>query len=162
MRAPQVCTDVYNSGGVNAYNSRSSYIFSGSQGNPNARSSLPPKAPIVDDEKLIAETLATIFNKSGYEARSAFSAEQALEVIAEWEPAIALLDVVLPAMTGIDLGILLRATRPSINVILMSGQIVAGALVGDAAKDGHSFEILAKPIAVPELLESAARLLEAN
>jgi hypothetical protein len=35
-------------------------------------------------------------------------------------------------------------------------------LVGNAAKFGHVFEILAKPVPVPDLLNSAVRLLEAN
>jgi DNA-binding NtrC family response regulator len=121
-----------------------------------------PKLLIVDDGKLIAETLATIFNGNGYEAKPAYSAEHALEIIAEWEPAIAIVDVVLPAMNGIDLGILLKATRPSIRVTLMSGQLVTGTLLGDAAKKGHAFEILAKPIEIPELLGVAARLLAAS
>jgi DNA-binding NtrC family response regulator len=82
--------------------------------------------------------------------------------IAAWEPAIAIVDVILPAMNGIDLGILLKASRPSIKVMLISGQIVAGDLVGDAAKQGHAFEILPKPVEVPELLGVAARLLEAS
>ncbi|MGA2730562.1 MAG: response regulator [Terracidiphilus sp.] len=124
--------------------------------------SILPKLLIVDDERVIAESMAAIFNRSGYEARFAYSAEEALQIIAAWEPAIAILDVVLPAMSGIDLGILLRATRPSIKVILMSGQIVAGDLVGNAAEEGHAFEILPKPIAVPDLLDSAARVLRAN
>ncbi|MGO9435630.1 MAG: response regulator [Terracidiphilus sp.] len=119
------------------------------------------KLLVVDDEKVIAETMAAIFNMSGYQARHAFSAKEALEVVANWEPAIALLDVILPGMNGVDLGILLRATRPTIKVLLMSGQILAGDLVGNAAKSGHAFEILPKPIAVPDLLNSAARLLEA-
>jgi DNA-binding NtrC family response regulator len=118
-----------------------------------------PKLLIVDDEKMIADTLATIFNTNGYEARPAYSAEHALEIIAEWEPAIAILDVILPAMNGIDLGILLKASRSSIKVMLISGQIVSGTMVGDAAKQGHAFEILPKPIAIPELLGFAARLL---
>jgi DNA-binding NtrC family response regulator len=120
-----------------------------------------PKLLILADERIIAETLAMIFNGSGYEARPAYSVEHALEIIAEWEVAIAIVEVI-PAMNGIDLGILLKASRPSIKVMLMSGQNVAGDLVGDAAKQGHAFEILAKPIQIPELLGVAARLLGAN
>jgi DNA-binding NtrC family response regulator len=118
-----------------------------------------PKLLIVDDERIIAQTLAAIFNTNGYEAKPAYSAEHALEIIEEWEPAIAIIDVILPAMNGIDLGILLKASRPSIKVMLISGQIITGTLVGDAAKQGHAFEILAKPIEIPELLGFAARLL---
>lgn len=121
-----------------------------------------PKLLIVDDERIIADTLAAIFNNNGYEARPAYSAEHALEIIAEWEPAIALLDVILPAMSGIDLGILLNDSKPSIKVMLISGQIISGAMIGDAAKQGHTFEILPKPIEVPELLGITARLLAAD
>jgi DNA-binding NtrC family response regulator len=121
-----------------------------------------PKLLIVDDERVIAQSLATIFSGNGYEAKPAYSAEHALEIISEWEPAIAILDVILPAMSGIDLAILLKASNPSIKVMLISGQIVPGTLVGEAAKQGHAFEILAKPIEVPELLGFASRLLATN
>jgi hypothetical protein len=46
--------------------------------------------------------------------------------------------------------------------MLMSGQNLAGDLVGDGAKRGYTFEILAKPIEIPELLGAAARLLAAS
>ena len=118
-----------------------------------------PKLLIVDDERLIADTLATIFNGSGYEARPAYSAEQALEVIVGWDPAIAIIDVIMPAMNGIDLGILLRAKRPSIQVMLISGQMVTGLPTGEARKKEHPFETLAKPIPVSQLLEMTAKLL---
>jgi DNA-binding NtrC family response regulator len=118
-----------------------------------------PKLLIVDDERLIADTLATIFNASGYEARPAYSAEQALEVIAGWDPIIAIIDVIMPAMNGIDLGILLRAMRPSIQVMLISGQMVTGLPAGEARKKEHPFQTLAKPIPVYELLEMTAKLL---
>ena len=121
-----------------------------------------PKLLIVDDEKNVAQTLALIFNSQGYEARPAYSAEHALGIIADWEPAIAILDVILPGMNGIDLGILIKATLPSIKVMLISGQIVTGEMVDDAAKDGHIFDVLPKPIEVPELLGIAERLLAAN
>jgi hypothetical protein len=62
-------------------------------------------------------------------------------------------------MSGIELAILLKAKYPSIQVLLISGQIIAGKLVSEAAEHGHRFEILAKPMPVPELLGNAARLL---
>jgi hypothetical protein len=39
-----------------------------------------PKLLIVDDERIIADTPATIFNTNGYEARPAYYAEHALEI----------------------------------------------------------------------------------
>jgi DNA-binding NtrC family response regulator len=119
----------------------------------------PTKILIVDDEVSIADTLGTIFSNQGYEARVAYSAEQSIEIVAKWEPQLALIDVVLPAMNGVELAILLKANYPSIRVLLISGQIIAGTLVSEAAEHGHQFEILAKPSPVSELLDSAARLL---
>ena len=62
----------------------------------------------VDDERTITDTLALIFTGNGYDARKAYSAEQAVDFIAEWRPDLAILDVVLPVMNGIDLATLLR------------------------------------------------------
>ncbi len=47
---------------------------------------MKPKVLIVDDEKNICESLATIFMSHGFESKIALSAEQAFEMIAEWEP----------------------------------------------------------------------------
>jgi PleD family two-component response regulator len=48
---------------------------------------------IVDDGKIIGETLASMFTTRGYEARVVQSAEHAIEVLAEWQPDLAILDV---------------------------------------------------------------------
>src|ERR1035437_9157359 len=65
------------------------------------------KILIVDDERTIADTLALIFATNGYEARTAYSAEQALEMLDEWRPDLAVIDVVLPGMNGIEFAIFL-------------------------------------------------------
>jgi DNA-binding response OmpR family regulator len=69
---------------------------------------MKPKVLIVDDEKNIGESLAAIFTSRGYESKTAVSAEQAVEIIAGWEPDLAILDVGLPKMNGIDLAIALK------------------------------------------------------
>ena len=69
------------------------------------------KVLIVDDEHTIADTLDAIFSASGYETRTSYSAEQALEIVVEWQPDLAILDVVLPKMNGIDLAIFLKRSE---------------------------------------------------
>jgi DNA-binding NtrC family response regulator len=117
------------------------------------------KILIVDDEIVIADTLATIFSIHGQAVRAAYSAEQAIELLEMWQPALAILDVVLPNMNGIDLAIFIKENYPGCQVLLFSGQIITTALAEDAAMKGHDFEILAKPVLVPDLLDKAARLL---
>ena len=114
---------------------------------------------IVDDEVVIADTLGQIFSIHGQKVRTAYSAEQALEVLATWSPDLAILDVVLPRMSGIDLAIFLKEHHPSCQVLLFSGQIITAALAAEAARKGHDFEILPKPVLVPDLLRKAAQLL---
>ena len=115
---------------------------------------------VVDDEYSIASTLKLIFESRGFEVRMATSAEQALHILKGWEPDIAILDVFLPAMNGIDLAILLGTTYPMCRVILFSGQPRSGELSSKAAAEGHPFEVLAKPIHPEDLLSRAAKLLK--
>jgi DNA-binding response OmpR family regulator len=117
---------------------------------------------VVDDEQVVADTLASIFKMHGYEARATYSAEEALQLIGEWRPDLAILDVVLPRMNGIDLGVLLRAELPSCQVVLISGQTVTSALLESAAKEGHGFQIYAKPMHPSELLKVSAALLSGS
>jgi CheY-like chemotaxis protein len=117
---------------------------------------------IVDDERLIADTLATIFSKKGYAARAAYSAEQALELISDWLPDLAIIDVQLPSMNGVDLAIRLRVAYPDCKLSLFSGQGSTGELLELAHQKDHPFEIIAKPVPPDDLLAQASRLLYPN
>lgn len=112
---------------------------------------------IVDDEKNIANTLATIFSASGYDARAAYSAEEALEIISNWRPDLAIIDVYLPRMNGIDLAILLKTNLSDCRIALFSGQSGTSDLL--AAATEYSFNILAKPVHPIEMLRVASCLL---
>jgi DNA-binding response OmpR family regulator len=114
---------------------------------------------IVDDETNIGNSLAVIFASRGYESKTAFSAEQAIEIIAGWEPALAIVDVGLPKMNGIDLAIALKNGHPSCRVLLFSGQPNTADLLAQAEADGHLFEIVAKPAHPTVMLDRAAHLL---
>jgi CheY-like chemotaxis protein len=111
---------------------------------------------IVDDERVIADTLATIFLQSGYETRAVYSAEEALALIEEWVPDLALIDVVLPGMNGIDLAIRLKAELPDLRLTLFSGQAATSDLLDHARRDGHDLEVIPKPIHPAELLSLMA------
>jgi DNA-binding response OmpR family regulator len=80
-------------------------------------------------------------------------------MIAEWQPDLAILDVGLPKMNGIDLAIALKNGRPSCRVLLFSGQPNTADLLAQTEADGHLFEILAKPVHPSEMLGMAARVL---
>ena len=114
---------------------------------------------IVDDERTTSETLAFIFSRNGYEARYALSAEDAIQVTAEWVPEFSLIDVMLPEMDGIALAIAISAKYPSSRILLFTGDMASAALLVSARKSDREFQILPKPIHPAVLLETAKRLL---
>ena len=114
---------------------------------------------IIDDEVNVSDTLGLIFTKEGYEARVAHSAEDAIELIAIWAPDLAIIDVILPGMNGIDFALVLRANHPGCQLLLFSGAQSTSELLTQAAKDGNLFDIVAKPLHPTYMLETAALLL---
>ena len=114
---------------------------------------------IVEDERVVADTLGQILSASGYDVRTAYSAEEALTITSVWLPQIALLDVMLPNMNGIDLALALRKPIPNCHILLFSGQPSVEALLEKARGEGHSFEILAKPIHPSVILNRISNLL---
>jgi CheY-like chemotaxis protein len=115
---------------------------------------------IVDDEDVIAITLSQIFRSFGYETRTADSAEEAVGLLESWKPDVALVDVYLPGMNGVDLGIYLRCVLPQCKVLLTSGHPGSGELRRDAARIGHAMELIAKPVHPRVLLDCVAELLD--
>lgn len=106
---------------------------------------------VVDDETLIADTLTEILNDSGFEAVTAYTAETALQLAQAFQPDILMSDVLMPQTNGIELAIAIQAEYPATKILLFSGQPSTGAIVQNARKEGHAFEVLVKPV-LPENL----------
>jgi DNA-binding response OmpR family regulator len=117
------------------------------------------KVLIVDDDPPVADTLAMIFRMNRYEVQVAYSAEQAIETIAAWEPSLAVIDVMLPGMNGIDFAVVLKANHSDCAVLLFSGYGSTGALLEEAARKGHVFDVVAKPMHPAEILDAVESLL---
>src|ERR1700691_2463637 len=111
---------------------------------------------IVDDEHSITDSLKIIFSHAGYSVQAAYSAEQALPLIAAWNPNLVILDVRLPGMNGIDLAMRVRAENPLCDLLLFTGDGSVADLLESARRKGHDFEILAKPIPPADFLDTVA------
>jgi CheY-like chemotaxis protein len=111
-----------------------------------------PKVLVADDESVIADTLAMILNKSGFEARAVYSGEKALELALAFAPDMLISDVIMADLNGIDAAIQIRALLPGIKILLFSGQAATADLLEDARAQGYEFEILAKPVHPQDLL----------
>lgn len=120
------------------------------------------KILIVEDETSIADTLAVILSTRGYQVQVGYSAEKGIEIVAEWQPDLAVVDVMLPQMNGIDFSVILKDNYPLCRILLFSGQPDAGALLQEALKKGHQFPILAKPVHPDLMLHTIEGLLAVN
>jgi DNA-binding NtrC family response regulator len=117
---------------------------------------------IVEDEKVVADTLGKILSANGYDIRVDYSAEAAMLTIAQWEPAVAILDVILPKMNGVEFAVALKGRFAECQVLLFSGQPSAEGLMQKARSEGHKFEILAKPVHPTVMLDAISSLLCPN
>jgi CheY-like chemotaxis protein len=115
---------------------------------------------VVDDEPGLARTLVAIFQLSGYTASAVYSAEEALTSIAACRPSLVVSDVIMPGMDGIAMTKIIRKSYPDCPVLLFSGNADTQDLLEAARREGHTFEVLAKPVPPPQMLAEVASLLK--
>ena len=104
---------------------------------------------IVDDDPLLVEFLTEVIGHAGYDTVVAASGEEALQVIAGKEPDLALLDITMPGMSGLELAATLKETS-SVPFMFLSA-------VGDSesARQAAAFGAvgyLVKPVDAAHLL----------
>ena len=116
-----------------------------------------PVVLVVDDESVIAYTLAEILNRKGYAAIPAYDAEEALETALVMPPELLLTDVVLPGMSGIEVCRQLRAANVQTPIIILSaiGDEIDKVLLLEIGADDY----MVKPFAPREMIARVRALL---
>ncbi len=114
---------------------------------------------VVDDDEPLLELTTRALLEWGYEPVGFGSAQAALEAFhARPDDFVVLLtDLHMPGMAGDELIRAVRSVRPSLPVILISGDLQGVAQDGDASDLAN--EVLAKPLMVSALAASLARVL---
>ena len=117
---------------------------------------------VVDDEPVIASTLATILKMHGFSARFFTSPLEALAAARAKAPDLLLSDVTMPGISGIDLAMKMRAQYPQCKILLFSGHPATLPLIEDARSRGHEFHLLLKPMPPDELLLEIGKMVSAS
>jgi len=117
---------------------------------------------IVDDERRIADTSALILEGAGYQTAAAYDGASGIARCREFQPHLVLTDVVMPGMSGIEMAIAIRSEFPRCAILLISGQAATADMLETARREGHSFELLAKPVHPNTLLQRVAEILTAG
>jgi CheY-like chemotaxis protein len=113
---------------------------------------------IVDDEPHIRDLIAEILRDEGFDVATAMSGQQLLERVEISQPALVLLDVMMPGMSGIEAlaALKARAHLANVPVVLMSAGIQYSQI--EIATAGF----LPKPFDLGELLSVVSRFVEAG
>ena len=115
---------------------------------------------IVDDDRLVADTLTLIFEKNGYKAKAAYSADEALECAREFVPNLLLCDVTMPGRDGLALTLDITHEFPNCRIIVLTGFYSNLVSVREQAnKMSRPMGILTKPCQPAELLRHVNDIL---
>ncbi|MFA5848015.1 MAG: response regulator, partial [Thermodesulfovibrionales bacterium] len=119
---------------------------------------LKPTVLIVDDEEGIRESLSGILEDEGYDILTAKSGEEAIKMLGESSPDLVFLDIWLTGMDGIQTLQEIKAIKPDVPVIMISGHGNIELAV-KAAKMG-AYDFLEKPLSLEKVVLVAKRALE--
>ena len=113
---------------------------------------------VIDDEKVIRELMREILERAGYETIGAGTADDALGLLTDNEIGLVVSDIVMPGLTGLELLEEVRARRPSLPVILVTG---AGTFenLSQAVTRGADGLVI-KPFSHADLQNAVAAALE--
>lgn len=111
-----------------------------------------PRIFVVDDEQVIAFTLAAILKMHGYSATFFTSPVEALAAAQSDTPDLLISDVAMPALSGIDLAIQMTAKHPACKILLLSAHAATQDLLENTRNQGYDFRLLLKPVHPTELL----------
>jgi DNA-binding response OmpR family regulator len=105
---------------------------------------------VVEDEKLVADMVRLNLQHAGFEVRHVGDGESALKLVAERVPDVVVLDVMLPAMDGMEVARRLRAQGHVVPILMLTarGEVPARVAGLEAGADDY----LTKPFAMAELV----------
>jgi CheY-like chemotaxis protein len=120
-----------------------------------------PVVLVVDDEAVVRAYVARALTMAGMEVAVAADGREALRLVAEdrVRPAVVVTDIEMPEMSGVELAARLLAIRPSIRIVMMTGD----AERAEAARRHPAIvdEVILKPMRLSSIVETV-RLVAAR
>ena len=118
----------------------------------------PLRVLVVDDDSALIRTLSDILRLHGYDATTAGTGTEGLALAEARAPALAVVDLRLPDMDGMELAAKLHELSALTEVVVLTGNASVESAV--AAMREHSIDYLVKPVNVKHLLSVASAATE--
>ncbi len=99
---------------------------------------------VVEDELALHEAIKLKLSRAGMQVYSAFSGEQALEILSGIRPNLVWLDLLLPGMGGLELLRRMRADESMKDIPVMVVSVSAGPEKIKQARDLHAIDYMVK------------------
>lgn len=119
------------------------------------------KVLLVDDEHELVSTLAERLSLRGIQADWAISGEEALTLAEKKIYDVAVLDVKIPRISGLELKRRLHAQRPAMKFIFMTGHGSEDDFKNCSAETGEGC-YLVKPVNIEDLIQKMNELMKAS
>lgn len=113
---------------------------------------------VVDDEAVVRDSLTQWFKEDGHEVRAASGGREALEAVRESTWDLALIDIKMPGMDGLELERRILEVAPDVTIIMMTAYASVKTAVR-ALKDG-AYDYVTKPFDPDELSQALRRIAE--
>ena len=113
---------------------------------------------VVDDEEIVRDSLASWLEEDGYEVETAENGMKALERIPLKEWSLALVDLKMPGMDGIQLMEEIKKSRPDLTVIIMTAYATVDTAVKAMKRGAYDYTV--KPFNPEDLSMTIRKILE--
>ena len=113
---------------------------------------------IVDDDVAVRRTLSAIFEAKGYVTSSAATGKTALERVRQEVPAVALVDLKLADMSGLELMVGIQEECPGTECIVLTGHASQASAIEAVNLGAYSY--VQKPCDMDQLLLTIRRAIE--
>jgi len=116
---------------------------------------------VADDDALVLRSLTFVLERAGFTLRTATNGAEALAIAQEEPPVLALLDVMMPEMTGLELCRTLKNTESTMHVPIFL--VTARAMVSERARGiaAGADAYITKPFVNKELIEQVREVWDA-
>lgn len=118
---------------------------------------LVPNLLVTDDDSAFRQVVCEGLSRRGFRVTEASNGEEAIDVISRCEVHVALIDVHMPRVTGLELIRILRERPKSPPFVLMSAEL--DDEIRREAERMRAYQVLSKPIRLARLTDIVCRAL---